>query len=88
MENLVFLVIRSADICVCCLVSTLDASLSQVSVKKKQNMLPVLKYSQNCHASLTSPLVHGATGCAVLYNRCVATESVFQSAACTCKRHT
>lgn len=34
-QNLVFLVIRDADICVCCLVSTLDASLSQVSVKKK-----------------------------------------------------
>lgn len=84
-QNLVFLVIRNADICVSCLVSTLDVSLSQVSVKK--NMPPVLKHSQNCHASLTLPLVHGATGCATLYNHGVATVC-FQSAPCTCKRHT
>lgn len=33
-QKLVCLVIRKVDICVSCLVSTLDASLSQVSVKK------------------------------------------------------
>lgn len=52
-----------------------------------QNMLSVLERWQYCHAPLTTPLVHDATSRAELYNHDIATESVFQSMACTWEKH-